>query len=409
MDRTILHCDCNSFFASVECVYNPELLKVPMAVCGDPESRRGIILAKNELAKKCEVKTAETIWQAKKKCPDLVLVRPHYDAYEEFSKRVNEIYKRYTELVEPFGIDESWLDVTNSQMLFGNGKKIADEIRNAVKKEIGITISVGVSFNKVFAKLGSDYKKPDATTVISHQNFKSLVWPLPVDALLYVGKSSREVFSKLGIKTIGDLANINEELLTLKLGKMGLQLHSYANGEDNSEVASIYDKKEAKSVGNGMTFKRNLLGLEDISSGVLYLADTVAVRLRSHGYKCRTLSVSIKDPQFKTAQKQKTLELPTDLAKDIYDVSMEIISSFWDIKKPIRAITISASHFDEGPAGKQLSLFYEENDDLGYQKQKSIEDAMDGIREKYGKKSISYAKILNNDIGISPQNIEEKE
>ena len=409
MDRTILHCDCNSFFASVECVYNPELLKVPMAVCGDPESRRGIILAKNELAKKCEVKTAETIWQAKKKCPDLVLVRPHYDAYEEFSKRVNEIYKRYTELVEPFGIDESWLDVTNSQMLFGNGKKIADEIRNAVKKEIGITISVGVSFNKVFAKLGSDYKKPDATTVISHQNFKSLVWPLPVDALLYVGKSSREVFSKLGIKTIGDLANINEELLTLKLGKMGLQLHSYANGEDNSEVASIYDKKEAKSVGNGMTFKRNLLGLEDISSGVLYLADTVAVRLRSHGYKCRTLSVSIKDPQFKTAQKQKTLELPTDLAKDIYDVSMEIISSFWDIKKPIRAITISASHFDEGQAGKQLSLFYEENDNLGYQKQKSIEDAMDGIREKYGKKSISYAKILNNDIGISPQNIEEKE
>ncbi len=411
MERTILHCDCNSFFASVECVFNPELLKVPMAVCGDEEARHGIILAKNELAKKYDIKTAETIWQAKKKCPDLVLVKPNYNAYQEFSLKVNEIYKRYTEQIEPFGIDESWLDVTKSRMLFGNGKKIADEIRETVKKEVGITVSVGVSFNKVFAKLGSDYKKPDATTVISRQNFKNLVWPLPIDFLLYVGKSSREVFSKLGINTIGDLANTNEELLVLKLGKMGSQLHAYANGEDLSEVASVYDKKEAKSVGNGMTFKRNLLGLDDISSGIIYLADSVAVKLRCNGYKCHTISVSIKDPQFKTVQKQITFERSTDLSKDIYDIAMSLIASFWDIKKPIRSLTITASHFNTGETGEQLSLFSKKGDDISHKKQKKLENTMDSIRGKYGKQSISYAKILKNDIGIdvSDKNIDYKD
>ena len=408
MERTILHCDCNGFYASVEGVLHPELKKVPMAVCGDPESRKGIILAKNELAKKYDVTTAETVWQAKKKCPDLVLMKPHHDAYQEFSKKVNAIYARYTEQVEPFGIDESWLDVTGSRMLFGGGKKIADELRKTVKQELGLTISVGVSFNKVFAKLGSDYKKPDATTIISRQNYKSLVWPLPAEALLYVGKASQEVFRKLGIRTIGDLAATSEEVLTTKLGKIGSQLHAYANGEDNSPVASIYDRQEAKSVGNGTTFKRNLLGIEDIRSGVLYLADSVAARLRRYGYQCRTVSVAVKDPQFHTVQKQITLDSPTDLSKDLYDISMELILSFWDLKKPIRAITVTASHFGEGEGGRQLSLFEKEEDSAQHERRKSLEQAMDGIRGKYGKASISYAQILKNDLGITPDAIRDR-
>lgn len=408
MERTILHCDCNGFYASVECVFHPELRKVPMAVCGDPESRKGIILAKNELAKKYNVTTAETVWQAKKKCPELVLVKPHHDLYQQFSKKVNAIYARYTEQVEPFGIDESWLDVTGSRMLFGGGKKIADELREVVKRELGLTISVGVSFNKVFAKLGSDYKKPDATTIISRQNYKSLVWPLPAEALLYVGKASKEVFYKLGIHTIGDLAAMSEEVLVTKLGKIGSQLHAYANGEDGSPVASIYDRQEAKSVGNGMTFKRNLLGVEDIKSGVLYLSDSVAARLRRYGYQCRTVSVALKDPQFHTMQKQTTLDSPTDLAKDIYDISMELILSFWDLQKPIRAITVTASHFDEGEGGKQLSLFDKAEDGARHEKRKSLEKAVDGIRGRYGKGSISYAQILKNDLGITPDSVRDR-
>ncbi len=408
MERTILHCDCNGFYASVECVFRPELKEVPMAVCGDPESRKGIILAKNELAKQYNVATAETVWQAKQKCPGLVLVRPHHDAYQAFSKKVNAIYARYTEQVEPFGIDESWLDVTGSRMLFGSGKKIADELRETVKRELGLTISVGVSFNKVFAKLGSDYKKPDATTIISRQNFKSLVWPLPAEALLYVGKASKEVFRKLGINTIGDLAAAGEEVLTAKLGKIGAQLHAYANGEDVSPVASIYDKQEAKSVGNGMTFKRNLLGMEDIRSGVLFLSDSVAARLRKYGYQCRTVSIAVKDPQFHTVQKQMTLDSPTDLAKDIYDISIELLLSFWELQKPIRAITITASHFDEGDGGKQLSFFEKEEDHFQHERQKSLEQAVDGIRGKYGKASISYAQILKNDLGITPDAVRDR-
>ncbi|MEG2852280.1 MAG: DNA polymerase IV, partial [Hydrogenoanaerobacterium sp.] len=185
-ERTILHCDLNGFFASVECLLRPELRTVPMAVCGDPTMRHGIILAKNELAKKYNITTAETIWQAQRKCPQLVLVQPHHDEYYKYSCLVNEIYRRYTDLVEPFGIDESWLDITGTIHLFGDGKTVADKLREVVEHELGLTISVGVSFNKIYAKLGSDYKKPNATTVISQQNYKEIVYPLPVNSLLYV-------------------------------------------------------------------------------------------------------------------------------------------------------------------------------------------------------------------------------
>ena len=219
MDRIILHCDLNCFYASVELLSHPDLRDIPTAVCGDPTSRHGIILAKNEPAKRCGVQTAETIWQAKKKCPALVLLPPHHDLYREYSRKVNAIYEEYTDLVEPFGIDESWLDVTGSLHLFGgDAKALADTLRQRMKQELGLTLSVGVSFNKVFAKLGSDYQKPDATTVISRENWKKLVWPLPVGDLLFVGSAARKLLRQYGVETIGQLAACRVEMLETVMG-----------------------------------------------------------------------------------------------------------------------------------------------------------------------------------------------
>ena len=400
-DRTILHCDCNGFYASVECLLNPKLKDVPMAVCGNPENRHGIILAKNELAKKFNVKTAETIWQAKRKCPDLVLVPPHHDEYEKYSKIVTKIYERYTDQVEPFGIDESWLDVTDSVHLFGSGKEIADELRKTVSSEVGLTISVGVSFNKVFAKLGSDYKKPDATTVISRDNFNSIVYPLPVSSLLYVGKSAQEVLNKLHIYTIGDLAGSDKSLIAAKLGKMGETIHDYANGIDNDPVKSIYEGREIKSVGNGMTFKRDLVGLSDISVSVHALADTVASRMRRYKVKCMTVQVTIKDPKFKVISRQKTLTVPTFLAKEIADISLNIIKSCWNLNSPIRMLTITGSNLipEDQDVGEQLSFFdIEERNNK--EKRQKLEATIDKIREKFGKNAVSFASTINNDLGL---------
>ena len=400
MDRTILHCDCNSFFASVECVFRPELKTVPMAVCGNPENRHGIILAKNELAKKAGVVTAETVWQARQKCPELVLVPPHHQEYVRYSNLVNAIYQRYTDQVEPFSIDESWLDVTGSRTLFGSGETIADAIRKVVREELGITVSAGVSFNKIFAKMGSDYKKPDATTVISRENSRQLLWPLPISEMIFLGKASRTALRELGIYTIGDLARAEPSLLLARLGKIGGVLSTYARGEDQSPVTSIYDEpEEPKSVGNGMTFRRDLSGEDDLRIGVLYLADSVAARLRRHGLRCRTVAVTVKDPKFHTVSKQKILPRSTDLAKTIAEASLELIRSCWNPSSPIRSITITASRFHES-GGDQLSLFQsaEEIKDPG--KRERLEQAVDQVRSRYGRSAVSFGRILKNDIGI---------
>ena len=270
-ERVILHCDLNSFFASVELLDKPTLRDVPVAVCGDPKSRHGIILAKNEPAKKMGVKTAETLWQARKKCPALVLLPPHHRLYEEYSRRVNEIYDRFTDLVEPFGIDESWLDVTGSLHLFGgDGKALADRIRATIREETGLTVSVGVSFNKVFAKLGSDMKKPDATTVIPAEGWQSMVWPLPLGDMLFAGRTATETLRKYGIETVGQLAACDPALPEQLLGKTGLQLWQYANGMDKSPVKPRHAAEPVKSVGNGTTFPQNLVRWEQLRAGLLF-------------------------------------------------------------------------------------------------------------------------------------------
>ncbi len=396
MERTILHCDLNAFYASVEEVLAPELRNVPMAVCGNPENRHGIILAKNQLAKGFDVKTAETIGQAKRKCPELRLVLPHHDEYAKYSKLVNDIYKRFTDLVEPFGIDESWLDITGSMHLFGTPSQVADMLRETVKRETSLTISVGVSFNKVFSKLGSDYKKSDATTVISRENFKEIVYPLPVSDLLFVGRNTAEVLKKLGIDTIGVLAASDRNALSAKLGKIGETIHDYANGIDNSPVKSAFEKSKPKSVGRGITFRHDLTDISDIHTGISVLSDDVASRLRRHGLKCRAVSLTVRDSSFKTISRQRTLMRATFLESEISDACRALYRDAFTQKRPVRMLTVTASSLVPSDiCDEQLSLFSDTSD---RKRRESMELTIDRIREKYGKSAISKGSTIKNSI-----------
>ena len=407
MDRVIYHCDCNSFYCSVELLSRPELRTVPTAVCGDPKSRHGIILAKNEPAKQFGVRTAETIWQARQKCPDLVLLPAHRGLYYEYSKKVNAIYDRFTDLIEPFGIDESWLDVTNTLHLFGGDPKaLADRIRNTVREELGLTISVGVSFNKVFAKLGSDYKKPDATTVITADNFRQLVWPLPVTDLLYVGRAAARVLSQYGVTTIGELAAFDRFALIELLGKQGGQLWNYANGLENSPVAPAGTYTPPKSVGNGETFPRNLTRRDEVARGVAMLADQVARRLRRHAMKASTLQVTIRDPKFKDICRQRPLSAPTNTARELSQAAMDILTQSWKPGAPIRALTLTAHNLiPEEEAAEQLDLFQAARPERRARVE-TLERTMDAIRSKYGRDAVSVATLApgpeQNDDGDVP-------
>ena len=400
MERTILHCDCNGFFASVECLLHPELRLVPMAVCGDPDSRHGIILAKNEPAKAYGIRTAETIWQAKRKCPQLVLAAPRFQEYRRISRQINGIYRRVTDQVEPFSIDESWLDVTGSRALFGDGKQIADRLRETVRREVGITISVGVSFNKIFAKLGSDYKKPDATTVIGRGNYKEIVWPLPVGDLMFCGKKAVQTLSGLGIHTIGDLAQCCPELLSSRLGKAGTQLYGYANGRDESPVANDAAVRAVKSIGNDVTFRRDLSGQEDLRKAVQALADSVASRLRRQDLKCWVVQVGVKDPSFRYRTRQKTLTAPTHLSKRLAAAGWELVESCWNPGTPIRMLSLSGTGLVSNDApGGQLSFFGgEEASDP--EREERLETAVDRIRGRFGSGAVTSGGLLKEDIGL---------
>lgn len=397
-DRVILHCDMNGFYASVELLSHPELRDKPMAVSGDPDNRHGIILAKNQLAKECGVVTAETIWKAKQKCPDLQLVRPHMSQYRYYCNLINSIYQRFTDMVEAFSIDESWLDVTASQKLFGSGREIADTIRATVKAELGLTLSAGVSFNKTFAKMGSEYKKPDATTEITRENYKELLWPLPAGDLFGVGRATREKLKQAGIHTIGDIACSRKELLTAMFGKQGTLIWEHANGIDDEPV-SLYNKKEPiKSVGNGITFKRDLSTKDDIAIAVKGLSDTVAGRLRKYGLKAYGIKVDIKDPHFKVISRQKQLISPTWLADEIASAAVEIINNSWKKGSPIRMITITGINLTDQVFQEQLSLFG--TDTRTKEKIEKMELTMDEVRKKYGSNAIGFASVMSNDLGI---------
>ena len=402
MERVILHCDCNSFFASVETALNPKCRDVPMAVCGSTEDRHGIVLAKNEQAKKFGIQTAETVYSAKKKCPGLVIAEPHYREYAEYSRRVNAIYASYTELIEPFGIDESWLDVTASRRLFGGGEEIAELIRRRVRDEIGITVSIGVSFNKVFAKLGSDYKKPDAITVISRENYKSIVYPLPVGDLLFVGKKTVESLRAIGIRTIGELADASEALMSSRFGKMGEMLLKYARGLDDAPVIPPEDGQQLKSVSNGFTFRHDLVSCDEVRVGVDYLSEELGMRLRGMDMKCSTVAVSIKDEHLSSIQRQRSISPPTDIASEIAAVAYSIITAEWREGRPIRMISVAATNLVKGDSIAEQIGFFQNSNEEKRKKSKKREMAVDNIRQKYGGASITKASFIDTDLGISP-------
>ena len=399
MERVILHCDLNAFYASVELLAYPELRGQPVAVCGDPESRHGIILAKNEAAKRFGVKTAETIWQARQKCPELVLLPPHREQYRQYSRRMNEIYGQYTDLVEPFGIDESWLDITGSMHLFGNdAAAIADAIRARAARELGLTLSVGVSFNKVFAKLGSDYRKPDATTVISPENWREMVWPLPVGSLLDAGPAAQRALGQYGVRTIGQLANVEPALPEHLLGKLGSQLWEYANGLDKSPVRPQHVKEPVKSVGNSCTFPENLTTRAQIRRGTAMLCDSVAGRLREQGLYCGAVQIGLKDAAFHSVSRQKQLPASTHLMRELLDAAMELIDRTWKPPTPIRLINVTALALtDRRETYEQLDLLAPQRTEESA-KLERLESAIDSLRKKYGSQVISFGETSGKEV-----------
>lgn len=408
--RAVLHCDCNGFFASVECLDRPEYWSVPMVVAGDPKNRSGIILAKNELAKGYGIVTAETVYSAMRKCPGLTLVPPRHWRYSEVSKLVNQIYLQYTDQVEPFSIDESFLDITGSLSYFrATARELADRIRGQVKREIGITISVGVSFNKTFAKIASDMKKPDATTEVTRDNYRDTLWALPIRDMLFIGRAGVEHLNSHGIETIGDLARMPRESVIALLGKNGEGLWDNCNGLDDAPVRRFDEREPVKSVGNGMTFRRDLLTEDEIRQGVISLSGMVASRLRELGMKAATLQVTIKDPKLKTITRQAPLPGPTHLQKEFVDTAMSILRAKWRIAPdgrcaPIRMLTITGQHLTpDKETARQVSLFEftdGETPSARAEKYEKLEAAIQRLCDKHGAGSVSMGCVENEALGI---------
>jgi DNA polymerase-4 len=372
-------------------LHRPDTRNVPMAVGGSEEKRHGIILAKNDLAKKYGVITAEPIWSAKQKCPELRIVPPNFPLYLDFSHRVKKIFSYYTDQVESFGIDEAWLDVTGSIPLFGSGEHIAHEIRQRVKRELGITVSVGVSWNKVFAKLGSDLKKPDAVTVITAENYHTVVWPLPVSALLFVGHSTESKLRQLGIDTIGQLAQTPCSVLRGKFGKCGEQLWVHANGFDASPVAYFDAHAPVKSINNSTTTIRNITTAEDARLVFTVLAESVGARLREQGFVCRTIAISIRTIQLRRAEYQCTLSHPTDETKTILQTAFGLFTQHYSWKEPLRSLGIQLSGLTGAADPYQLDLFF---DVSAHQRQSQLDRTIDHVRKRFGKSSVLRASIL---------------
>lgn len=392
MERTILHVDMNNFYASVECLYDPSLRDKPVAVGGDESKRHGIVLAKNEKAKKFGIKTGEQLWQARRKCPELVVLTPHFERYAEFSRLARNIYNQYSDRVEPFGLDEVWIDTTGVYGL-PDGKAVANEIRERVKSELGVTVSVGVSYNKIFAKLGSDYKKPDAVTEFTKDNFKEKVWPLPVEALLYVGHATSKKLHKFGIHTIGEIAQTDTKLLNNWFGKHGLMLHTFANGYDATPVSRVGEESVIKSIGNSTTTPRDLKDEDDAKIIFYMLSECIAERLRRKGFAAATVQISLRDNDLFSFERQLHLTTPTSIASELHSAAMELLRKNYKWSKPLRSVGIRAADLVPEGYPMQLSIFgdYERRD-----RTERLERAVDSIRKKYGKNVIGRAVTFSD-------------
>ena len=387
-ERVILHCDLNNFFASVSLLFNPTLRSVPVAVCGDKEQRHGIVLAKNEAAKRCGVKTAEAIFEARAKCPELVILPPMMDKYKEYSEKAHRIYEEYTDMIEPFGIDECWLDVTGSRLLFGSGEEIADKIRREIKQKLGITVSVGVSFNKVFAKLGSDMKKPDGITVISRENFREKIWCLPISDLLFVGRKTTDRLRSCGICTIGYAAVCSDEMLERLLGKNGLELKRYALGEDNSPVSRQHEKATPKSIGRSVTRQQDFKTPDEIWGMFLSLAREISDSLREQGLYAGGVQVHIRNAALSVKEFSRSYPDSVNGAKIIAERGMELLNEHFGFTEPLRSVGLRAINLREYQTAIQEDIF---GDSEKRETEEKIESSIYELRKKFGSTSITRA------------------
>ncbi len=403
MERVILHSDMNNCYAGIELLHHPELRGHPIAVGGDPEARHGIVLTKDQLAKKAGVKTGMALWQARQVCPEIIFVPPHMDMYLRFSRLAHEIYADYTDQQESYGLDECWLDVTQSGKCKGDGMTIAQDISARVKFELGITVSIGVSWNKIFAKLGSDYKKPDAITEISKENFHQIVWPLPVEDLLYVGRSTKKKLNNYGIHTIGELAKTDPALLHCWLGKMGLVLSMFANGEDQTPVSMEDYHAPIKSIGNSTTTPRDLVTDTDVKIIVYALAESVSARLRENNFKCQVVEISVRDNDLYSFSRQRKIASPTDLTSEIAENAMELFRNHYRWQKPIRSVGVRACDLVQADCPVQLDLFIDENKRERLHK---MDIAVDAIRGRFGYASIQRG-LMYQDRVLSNLNAKE--
>ena len=396
MERTILHCDMNNFYASVECMLNPSLRGHPVAVGGDVENRHGIILAKNYEAKKFGIQTGEALWQAKQKCPKLIIVPPHYEEYLKYSRLAHSIYADYTDLIEPYGMDEVWMDVTGSTRAFGSGEVIANTLRERIKYELGLTISVGVSFCKVFAKLGSDMKKPDAVTVIPKDSFRDIIWDLPASDMLGVGRSTEKFLSSYGIHTIGQLANAYPDLMQRKLGKNGMVLLAFANGEDRSKVAPQDYEPPMKSIGHGITTMQDLENNAEVWNIMLALTQDIGHKLRVYNKNAAGVAIYIRyivDKQIAGKQWQCQLPVRTHSAAIIAKEAYRLFERSYGWEYPIRSVTVRAINLCSQDLPEQLQFF---SDAATVERKEKLETAIEDIRRRFGKYSIQPACLCQN-------------
>lgn len=391
MERIIIHSDMNSCYASIECSLNPELKGKPVAVGGSVEDRHGIILAKTAEAKRYGVTTGEPIWQAQRKCPDLIVVPPHFDIYARYSALARDIYRRYTDKIEPMGLDEAWCDITGSILLFGSVENITDGIREAFKDELGITVSIGVSYNKIFAKLGSDLAGIDEVVTITKENYKDTVWPLGVGSIMGVGRNTEKKLKGYGIYTVGDLAKTDSDWLKLTFGVIGEDLWRYANGYDNSRVMPDGYKREVKSIGHGVTCREDLTDDNEVWLAFLGLSQDVSRRLKTEGLTATAVQIAVRDTLLATKQYQCETSFPTQSAKDIAKTALKLFKENYSWRYNVRALSVRAINLCDENAPVQLDMIgeYKQRD-----KQKLIDDTVLELREKYGNDAAFNCSIM---------------
>ena len=393
MDRSILHIDANCFYASVEMLHHPELEGKPLAVGGDPEARHGIVLTANYIAKRKGVKTGMALWQARQVCPDVIFVPPRMELYLRFSRMLLDIYSEYTDKIQSYGCDEAWIQIDESRKIKGDAWQIAEEIRERVKGELGITVSIGISWNKIFAKLGSDYKKPDAVTEISRDNYKMIAWNLPASDLLYVGRKTAPKLAKFGIRTIGDIAKTDPDFLEKHFGKMGLILHMFSNGYDDSSVEKEGYAAPVKSIGNSTTTPRDLENDQDVRIIFQALAESVSARLRKNGFKCNVVGISIRSNDLQHFSRQRKLKSPTNITDEIMETAYDLFCSNYDWKLPIRSLGIRGDDLVLEDIPVQMDLFINERK---REKQEKLDACIDEIRRRFGYFSIQRAFMLQD-------------